>query len=321
MITHTRILTTTNTNPHLNLAMEDALLHARPEGQALLFLWQNKHTVVIGAGQNAWRECRTQLLLDEQGTLARRSSGGGAVYHDMGNLNFSFIMPRDDYDVARQLRVVCEAVRSFGIDAVPSGRNDILAAGRKFSGNAFRVLKQSALHHGTLLVDVDMQKLGRYLNVDAKKMAMKGVKSVPARVINLNELAPVTIPALHDALIQAFKQAYGDAEIETPRFETIEGYERLRPRYESWAHNYGESPAGEINLSERFDWGGLECSLQIKNGKIQSAQVYTDAMDEGLHQRLAAALDDCAFAPKDMAACAANIGLDDVAAYFQTIDI
>ena len=316
-----RILTTTNTNPHKNLAMEDALLRALPESEAVLFLWQNAHTVVIGAGQNAWRECRTQLLSDEGGTLARRSSGGGAVYHDMGNLNFSFIVPKGMYDVARQLRVVCAAVRALGIDAEPSGRNDILAGGRKFSGNAFRLLKHSALHHGTLLVNVDMGKLGRYLNVDAKKMAMKGVKSVPSRVVNLSELGSATIGGMQAALIDAFCAEYGDAEPVDVEETRVPGYAELLPVYESWGHNYGQSPSGEVNISERFGWGGLEISLHIEGGHIARAQVFTDAMDEQMHSRLSEALTGALFTPQQMAARAMGIALADVAAYFSGLDI
>ena len=174
MIRSARILTTHCTDPHKNLALEEVLLTTLPEDQAVLYLWQNRHTVVIGAGQNACAECRVGLLESEGGTLARRSSGGGAVYHDMGNLNFSFLVPRADYDVARQLKVILEAVRALGVEAEPSGRNDLTAGGRKFSGNAFRILKDGALHHGTLLVNVDMGLIGRYLNVSKDKLRAKG---------------------------------------------------------------------------------------------------------------------------------------------------
>ncbi len=310
MIINTRILTTSETNPHKNLALEDALLHALPEGEALLFLWQNRHTVVIGAGQNAWRECNTSLLEQEGGTLARRSSGGGAVYHDLGNLNFSFLVPRADYDVARQLKVVCEAVRSFGIDAAPSGRNDLLAGGRKFSGNAFRLLKDAALHHGTLIVDVDMALLGRYLNVDPRKMAAKGVKSVPARVVNLRELGDVTIESMRAAMIDAFRAEYGDCAVESVDGVDVPGLSALLPKYESWAFNYGQSPAGEVNLSERFDWGGVELSLHVEGGVVAGAQVYTDAMDEGLGRRLEAALRGAVYSPAGLAEAAR--GVEDV---------
>ena len=126
---------TENTEPYLNLAMEEHLTLHGPKEACLLFLWQNRHTVVIGSNQNPWLECRTSLLEADGGRLARRLSGGGAVYHDMGNLNFTFLVRSEDYDLHRQLSVITTACRQLGIPAECSGRNDILADGRKFSGN------------------------------------------------------------------------------------------------------------------------------------------------------------------------------------------
>ena len=135
----------------VNLAIEEALLLSGAQAPAL-FLWQNAHTVVIGRGQNAWKECRSDLLREEGGTLVRRTTGGGAVYHDLGNLNFSFVMPKALYDVPRQLNVIRRAVKQFGVDTENSGRNDIVISGtgEKFSGNAFRHTQAASLHHGTI---------------------------------------------------------------------------------------------------------------------------------------------------------------------------
>lgn len=301
MITNTRILVTDHTQPHHNLAIEDALLHTLPAGQALLFLWQNKHTVVIGAGQNAWRECNTELLEKEGGTLARRSTGGGAVYHDMGNLNFSFIVPRADYDVARQLKVVLNAVRALGIDAQASGRNDLTVDGRKFSGNAFRLLKESALHHGTLLVSIDMALVGRYLNVSQEKLKAKGVKSVPARVTNLGDLAPVTIESMKDAMISAFCAEYGAAPVESIDQAHIPGLAEMIEKYDGWAWNYGASPVGDLHMERRFSWGAVELIAQVKSGVLTHVSVFTDAMDETLRERLSAALEGCPYRHHAMA--------------------
>ena len=146
-------------DPHYNLAVEQYLLETVAEDQCILYLWQNENTVVIGRNQNPWKECKTTLLSQEGGHLARRLSGGGAVFHDLGNLNFTFLLPQADYDLDKQLDVIQTAVSSLGISTERSGRNDVLAEGRKFSGNAFYKNGNQAYHHGTLLVNADMDKL------------------------------------------------------------------------------------------------------------------------------------------------------------------
>lgn len=270
--------------------MEEGLLLSLPDNQAILFLWQNEHTVVVGAGQNAWRECNTALLEKEGGRLARRSSGGGAVYHDLGNLNFSFIVPRADYDVDRQLRVVQSAVRACGLNAEKTGRNDLTVDGRKFSGNAFRLMKNSALHHGTLLIDSDMEKVSRYLTPDQDKLKAKGVKSVSSRVVNLSELGSVTVEKLASALQSAFSEEYGRAEISTAEKAELPMLGELLEKYRSWDWNYGSSPEGLIEIGRRFPWGGVQIHAKVVGGRVQEIRVYTDSMDETLAPRLMEAL-------------------------------
>ncbi len=199
-------------DPYENLALEEALLSRVGKGELILYLWQNERTVVIGKNQNPWKECRTALLAEEGGHLARRLSGGGAVFHDLGNLNFTFVMPGEEYDLPRQLTVLERACRSLGIPAERSGRNDLLADGRKFSGNAFYKHNGKAYHHGTLMVDVDMEMVQRYLSPSKAKLAAKGVDSVRSRVVNLREFVPdLTIPRLADALIAALAEVYAVA--------------------------------------------------------------------------------------------------------------
>ena len=318
MIRTTRILTTACNDPHRNLALEEALLTSLPEGQAVLYLWQNRHTVVIGAGQNAFAECRIALLESEGGTLARRSSGGGAVYHDMGNLNFSFIVPREDYDVSRQLKVILEAVRALGVAAEPSGRNDLTAEGRKFSGNAFRVLKDAALHHGTLLVNVDMGLIGRYLNVSKDKLQAKGVKSVPSRVVNLSELSPaVTVDAMHRSVVDAFSKEYGPAPVE--RADDLPLEETLLARYQSEGWNYGKAPEGGLSLATRFPWGGVEVNATVSDGRLLGVRVFTDAMDETLSEKLSTRLEGCPYSGAKLAECARTLDLMDLGDWLQTL--
>ena len=213
MSIRTKLFISKSTNPWFNLAYEEQLVGEVAEDEIYLYLWQNQHTVVIGKHQNPWREVLVSELEADGGKVARRLSGGGAVYHDLGNVNFTFVMHKKHEDLHRQLKVILDGVKALGIDAEFSGRNDILAEGRKFSGNAFYHGKTNYYHHGTILVDVDMTKLGRYLNVSMKKLNAKGVQSVKSRVINLKELNPeLTIGSVMMAVGEAFESEYGKAE-------------------------------------------------------------------------------------------------------------
>jgi len=297
-----RLFESPGTDPARNLALEEVLLLSG--GEPALFLWQNVHTVVIGRGQNAWKECRAQQLEEEGGTLVRRSTGGGAVYHDLGNLNFSFIMPRELYDVPRQLNVIRRAVKGFGIETESSGRNDIVLkdSGAKFSGNAFRLTQTTGLHHGTILFDVDMLKLGRYLQPSTAKLQSKGVASVRARVGNLRPLAPgMTIPTLKVALFEAFSAEYGKAEYgEIDEVLDSGQVHALTEKYRSWEWTYGKTPRFDVTLEARFPWGGVELMLRLKNGIVQEARCFTDANDPELADRVAPALLLCPFTPEDL---------------------
>ncbi len=292
-------------DPHYNLAVEQVLLEGVTEGQCILYLWQNENTVVIGKNQNPWKECKTALLQQEGGRLARRLSGGGAVFHDLGNLNFTFLMPQSDYDPDRQLAVIQTAVRSLGIEAERSGRNDILAQGRKFSGNAFYRNGHQAYHHGTLLVDVNLEKLNRYLSPSRAKLQSKGVDSVRSRVVNLKELNPtITIDALKAALVRAFSSIYGFAvsEIDKSLLDSRR-IQELTERNRSWEWNYGQKLPFTFECADRFPWGSVQIQLQIESGIIRRAKLYSDAMDWRLAERLESRLPGCRFDRPDLERC------------------
>ena len=263
------------------------MLYGTEQQETILYLWQNNNTVVIGRNQNAWKECRWELLHQEGGKLARRLSGGGAVYHDKGNLNFTFITPRKYYDLEKQLEVILKAVAGLGIPAAFSGRNDILAAGRKFSGNAFYKDGNRAYHHGTILVAVDFAKLSRYLQVSKGKMATKGIDSVQARVVNLSELTEgLTVDLVREALKDSFKSLYDPQGGEV----ALEGWSgplrELYEKYASWEWRFGQTPAFDLTLEERFPWGGIELALSLQRGYIQEAWVFSDAMEPHLIQSI-----------------------------------
>ena len=286
-------------DPFLNLAMEQHLLETAAGGCCLLYLWQNENTVVIGKNQNPWAECRASLLEEEGGHLARRLSGGGAVFHDLGNLNFTFLVPTGDYDLQKQQRVLMTACRSFGIPAELSGRNDLTADGRKFSGNAFYHNGPRSYHHGTLLVDVDGARLARYLTPSKAKLEAKGVPSVRSRVVNLKELCPnITVDGLKTALAAAFEEVYGLKS--TPRVFTEADKRRvaaLRETYSSWAWRFGQKLPFTCRVEGRFPWGGVEIQLQVNEGFIRRAAVFSDDMDYSFPPALQAALTGCRFAP------------------------
>lgn len=286
------------TDPHRNLALEEYLTDTVGADTCILYLWQNKHTVVIGRNQNAWQECRTTELERDGGTLARRLSGGGAVYHDLGNLNFTFSLRTQDYDLRRQQSVIVEACRSLGIPAEISGRNDILTNGCKFSGNSFYSHAGCSFHNGTLLVNVDMANLGKYLTPSKTKLESKGVASVRSRVINLTELKPdLTIDGMAQAMVKALETVYGlkAEKLHEEDFDAAE-IERRYQRFHSYDWVYGKSVPCSFSCAKRFAWGEVTVELAVENGCVADAAVWSDAMDAEFAAPLAQALRGCRFA-------------------------
>lgn len=302
MINKIKLYESNSFDPYLNLATEQYLMETVEEDACILFLWQNQNTVVIGKNQNAWKECRTTLLNAEGGVLARRLSGGGAVFHDLGNLNFTFLMPQAEYDLDRQFAVIAEAVSLLGLQAERSGRNDVLAEGRKFSGNAFYKNGAQAYHHGTLLVNVDMDKLGRYLNPSKAKLQAKGVDSVRSRVVNLTELNPqITIASMKDAMTRAFAKVYDKPlSVITEQDFDHAAIEALRQRNASWEWNFGQKLPFTAECEERFAWGGVQIQLSVESGMIRDVRVYSDAMDWSLAPKLEETLQGCRFCAEDL---------------------
>lgn len=311
MIKHLKLYLGTGFDPYYNLAVEQRLLETVEEGTLILYLWQNERTVVIGRNQNAWRECRTALLKQEGGRLARRLSGGGAVYHDLGNLNFTFLLPTAAYDLNTQLNVIIQACRSLGIDAERSGRNDILCRERKFSGNAFYRQGDRSYHHGTLLVDTDMERMQRYLAPSPLKLQGKGVGSVRSRVVNLRELDPsVTVSKLREALEAAAQMVYGlAAERLELTAEDEAAVQALTQRNASFAWNYGRELPFTVFCERRFSWGELRMELLVEKGLVQDAAVYSDAMDWELAPEVREAVVGCRFTSEAM--LAAMEGMED----------
>lgn len=292
MLQKLRTISAGNTNPYNNIALETYLLEHVEPGEVILYLWQNRRTVVIGKNQNGYRECHVERLEADGGFLARRLSGGGAVFHDMGNLNFTFLTRKDDYDVDRQLTVILEAVRKLGIQAEKTGRNDIAAGGRKFSGNAFYQSGDACYHHGTILLKVDQELMARYLNVSKDKLKTKGVKSVKSRVVNLADMNPdITVEVMKEKLTEAFGEVYGlpVEKMELSADEKREVEEKVR-FFSSYEWKYGRKLPFDYEYEKRFNWGGIQVRLHVDEGRIQVLEIYSDALDTEVFEQLKKAL-------------------------------
>ncbi len=284
MIRRTACIIARSTDPYRNLAIEKQLLDTLPEETAILYLWQNAHTIVCGRNQNPWYECRVKDFLSDGGRIAKRLSGGGAVYHDLGNLNFTFLLPKADFNIPRQLSVIQAAVANFGLKAVQSGRNDLQIGERKFSGNAFYTSGKNAYHHGTILMDADMGVMGRYLTADEQKLQNRGVKSVASRVVNLKSIVPdMTIDSLEAALFKAFAKVYGHSPaILDEKMMDQPTIQKLTEQYKSPVWLFPREVPYTFAVKERFPWGGINVNLLIEDGMIRDAKFFTDAMDAGL---------------------------------------
>lgn len=295
MIQKLRYYISDTLDPYKNLATEKYLLDSTPDDCCTLYLWQNQNTIVIGKNQNPWSECSCTLIDEDGCKIARRLSGGGAVFHDIGNLNFTFLCSTENYNIPRQMEVIKEACKLAGISAEISGRNDILADDRKFSGNAFYNSKGKSYHHGTLLINADTERMQRYLTPPKAKLESKGVKSVKSRVVNLKELSPsLTCQDMIDYMLSAFKQVYGLPVEAVPVIDTAKILS-LTEEYSSWEYIYGKTIPFKISFEEQFSWGHMQLLLDINEGIISSVQLYTDAIDWNISDTISSALSGCRF--------------------------
>lgn len=269
-------------NPYLNLAVESNLLDNFLPNTISLFLWKNRQTVVIGTNQNPYSECDIDSLLTEGGFLARRRTGGGAVYHDLGNLNFSFVADKNIYDVKRQMQVIQKALLDFNLETEVSGRNDITYQGRKFSGNAFAKTKNQGLHHGTILIKTDSERLQKYLKVKPAKLHKHGVKSVSSRVINLSEVADITSENIIPHLTKAFEDVYQETAT-IISFDDLcdENVIRLSQHIGSDEYLFGKWKEFHTKKSATFDWGSIDLDIDIdeENGIIKDINIASDSLE------------------------------------------
>ena len=302
-----RILKSSVTNPWFNLATEDWIFNTLNPDSHTLFLWRNSETVVIGRSQNPWVECKIDKMEADDVFLARRQSGGGAVFHDLGNTNFTFLSPKDDYDQAANFTIIINALKKLGIEADLSGRNDMQVGDKKISGSAFKHAADRSFHHGTLLVNANMQKLGDYLNPHPLKLKAKGIKSVRARVANLVDFnADINHETLSDAIIEAFCEYYADtAPIEELDEATLAKEPSLNKYYQQmadWDWRFGKTPEFTHHIETRFDWGIIDLHLDVKQAVIREVVIFSDALNVELIDLLKESLADVKYDKHDIKA-------------------
>ena len=279
-----------------NLAVDEWLLDTLGKDDMALYFYINANAVIIGKNQNPYRECNLKHMERDNVQLVRRITGGGAVYHDKGNLNFSFICGNNRYDEHAQFELILNAVRSLGIPCEFSGKNDLKADGMKFSGNAFCARKNTKQHHGTLLVNADLTKLTDYLNPDPKKMRAKGVTSVRQKVCNLCDFRPgLSTEQVADAVKSAFTNACKDVVDFVPSKADEEQISKYYEKQTSWEWKLGNTPEFDFEIDERFDWGSVQLYLNVDKNIITRAKLYSDANDAAIADEAKALLENTRF--------------------------
>ena len=312
-----------NTNPYFNLAMEEYLFNLE-DNESYVLLWQNEPTIVVGKHQNTAQEINSEYVKEKRIHIVRRITGGGAVYHDLGNLNFTFIikgMENSEFDFKKFTMPIIKALGRLGVESELSGRNDITIDGKKFSGNAQSVKQGKLLHHGTLLFDSRMEELVKALKVSEDKFQSKGVKSVRARVTNIKDYLhdDITVTEFKELLLKYMfdeDMELRESELSKADLENIDSL--MKNKYMSWDWNYGESPEFNVKQGKRFDGGKIEVLVNVKEGIIRGIKFYGDFFGSGNLEEVESALIGNRYEEREIKGSLAEMNIDE---YFRNINV
>lgn len=276
------------TDARVNLALEEHVLRTKLVDTDCVLFYINAPAIIIGRNQNTIEEIDSDVVAARGINVVRRISGGGAVYHDLGNLNFSFMTPSvtdrfNRYD--HFTRPVLEVLRSIGVPAELSGRNDIVADGRKISGNAQFATPDKMFSHGTLLCDTNLDDVTAALKPRPGKVESKGVKSIRSRVANISELATerVSVEELRERILEAIfgtrdRSSIPSVEITSADWEAVDAL--VHNKYGAWSWNYGEDPASNVQRAQRFPAGEIDVRIDVQAGKIEAIRIFGDFMGQ-----------------------------------------
>ena len=295
-----------STDPAFNLALEQYVFDALPRDRNWFLLWRNRNAIVIGRHQNTLAEINEAAVREHNVTVVRRLSAGGAVYHDLGNLNFTFIQDasqRGQLDMGLFCRPVAQALQTMGVDAQVNGRNDITIDGQKFSGNSQYVREGRVMHHGTILYDSDLDMVSQVLRADPEKIQAKGVRSVRARVTTVRAHMPHPVPLeqFQVLLLQEISkdrpmEPYSLTESDLSAVEAIK-----KARYGRWEWNYGVSPPCSLLRRRRVEGcGTVEARIRLKEGRIAGVDFFGDFFSAAEPEELAGLLLDCPLREADL---------------------
>lgn len=275
------------TDPRINLAIEEYAVKNLDIDETYLLFYINEPSIIIGKNQNTFEEINVDYVRENSIHVVRRLSGGGAVYHDTGNLNFSFITKNDGqsfHNFRKFTEPVVEALHGMGVHAELSGRNDILVDGRKISGNAQFATRGRMFSHGTLMFDSNIDSVVSALNVKQEKIESKGIKSIRSRVANISEFLdePMTMETFKQTILQSI---FHETR-EIPRYDlTAKDWEQIhdisRNRYQNWDWNYGKSPKFNMQRTHRFPIGSIDVRLDVEKGVIEHCKIYGDFFGVG----------------------------------------
>lgn len=276
------------TDPRINLAIEEYALTNLDVEEGLLLFYINQPSIIIGRNQNTIEEINTDYVEENDIIVVRRLSGGGAVYHDLGNLNFSFLT-KDEGDNFQNFKKftqpVVDALNHMGVKAELSGRNDILAEGKKFSGNAMFSTNGRMFSHGTLMFNANIEEVVRALRPKKEKMESKGIKSVRSRVTNIIDLLDDQTVTIEDFRLEILQAIFG-GEDQIRYYELTEEdwkaiYKISEERYQKWEWNYGKSPKFNTQRSKKFASGFIDLHIEVKKGMIEDIQIFGDFFGVG----------------------------------------
>ena len=305
-----RYLTNKSTDPYFNLAFDEYCLEKVISEEPYFFLWRNRSSVIIGLNQNAYSEVNLPYLESHGITLARRVTGGGAVYHDLQNLNYTII------GRTPSPQPMIDALHRLGVPAELTGRNDMFVEGRKVSGYARRVSKNQEIIHGTLMYDVDIDTLTRVLDAPGSKMQAKGIGSVKSRVANLKEYLP-SFNSLDE--VQAALQeilAAGDGPMDFPEDGIDKVREMRDDKFSTWDFIYGHSHEADLIRKAKLPCGTVEAAIRLDRGIIKGLAFSGDFLFDRPAEELASSLVGCRF---ERSALADLLGQIDVASYFKGV--